>query len=56
MLRRVVPVADMDRGIKNKIITPVKHLPKPIFEICRKQYHHSTKLDKMVDKRIKEDK
>jgi hypothetical protein len=56
MLRRVVPIADMDRGIKNKIITPVKHLPKPIFEICRKQYHHNTKLDKIVDKRIKEDK
>ena len=56
MLQRVVPVADMDRGIKNKIITPVKHLPKPIFDICRKQYRHSTKQDKVVDKRIEEDK
>lgn len=56
MIQRAVPIDAMERGIKNNIITFVKHLPKPIFDICRKQYLHTISQNKVVDKKNIEDK
>jgi len=52
MLIRSVPFDDMNRGLKNKIISFIKILPTSIFQICWKQYHHGLKQSKIVDKEL----
>ena len=41
MNNRCVPVESFVSGIKNKIITYIKCLPKPVYELCEKQYNNN---------------
>jgi len=45
MEKRLVPADSFNSGIKNKIITFVQKLPKPIHKICCRQ-HETTSIDK----------